>query len=439
MSVYSRLRKQFARFEAQVFSCSTELTKEDLEAWLEYDFKEASQNKVRKRSTGAGFELPAHPGPRVLLDYQQEIVQAAYELIQARDNCIIALPTGAGKTTTAVHLLFQALSEGHSRIAWLAPQRLLAEQAFAEFSHAWWSVKQLRSVNLCLTDKILASVLEEGHTVAFDTLQKWLNSSRWVFNPEIVIIDECHHIEANEFGRLVDRLQKAGAVVIGLTATPGRRMDIEGGGLRSRFGGNLIVPRLLGEEPVKTLQTRQVYSQLRHHHIKPTYSSDRELVQLKKGVVAPSLASLSPGRLDAIVNYARAKSCAKQGIIFAYSIAHCHVIAAALHRVGIGVSVIDGRSPDIVNQNRIRGFMRGDVQYLVNVRYLAVGADLPTTDLVLLSVPVGSPILFEQIVGRVCRGPLVGGSESAVIADFDDHLKRFGAPRSYARFKSDWL
>ena len=54
---------------------------------------------------------------------------------------------------------------------------------------------------------------------------------------------------------------------------------------------------------------------------------------------------------------------------------------------------------------------------LQNARLLVAGYDLPMVDSVILTVPVGSAVAFEQIVGRAARGPAVGGTARATIFD----------------------
>ncbi|WP_338018526.1 DEAD/DEAH box helicase [Halorhodospira sp. 9621] len=440
MESQTKLRRQLARFQTQVFERSKEVSAEDVETWLEDDRKEATRFGQRgHKEFGGSAEFPAHGGPRKLLEYQNEVLSVTRELIKAGESCIISLPTGAGKTTTGVHLMFEALKLGCTRLAWLAPQRLLIEQAYLEFGQAWWTVRQTTSVRVCDVEHFRPDQVDDSVAeITFDTLQKWLRVPRGTPAPELVIIDECHHIEANEFGRLVDRLRQRGAAVIGLSATPGRTFESEGGALRRRFGGNLVFPKALGEEPVEALQRRGVYSRLRYQQLEPLYSSDREIVQRRRGGISPSLAAQSAGRLDSILEYVRYDATDRKGIVFGYSIAQCHVIAAGIYKNGYSVSVVDSDKPQNVNRRRIAAFLSNETQFLVNVRYLAVGADLPSADLAILSVPIGSPIFFEQIIGRVCRGPLVGGGEESIIADFDDHIGRYGLPRGYARFKGEW-
>ena len=67
------------------------------------------------------------------------------------------------------------------------------------------------------------------------------------------------------------------------------------------------------------------------------------------------------------------------------------------------------------------------------------GIDLPALRTVALLAKVGSPILFEQIVGRVSRGPAVGGRPETCVIDPHGLFEKFGGISSYARFvATDW-
>jgi superfamily II DNA or RNA helicase len=84
-------------------------------------------------------------------------------------------------------------------------------------------------------------------------------------------------------------------------------------------------------------------------------------------------------------------------------------------------------------------FRAGQLALLFNKTLLATGYDCPTIDNVVLTVPVGSAILFEQIVGRASRGPAVGGVRQATIWQLDDNLAMHGYPATYHRYRDfDW-
>jgi DNA repair protein RadD len=87
----------------------------------------------------------------------------------------------------------------------------------------------------------------------------------------------------------------------------------------------------------------------------------------------------------------------------------------------------------------IRAFEAGALSVLINKTLLATGYDCPAISNVILTVPIRSAVLFEQMVGRASRGPRVGGNSKATVWYFEDHLKWHGEPASYQRYAlSGW-
>lgn len=88
----------------------------------------------------AGEELAPAPAPLPrepirpafpLFPHQRSVVRKTYQkLSEPRGRTVIHMPTGAGKTRTAMHLVSRALNEVEpSLIVWLANSRELLEQA----------------------------------------------------------------------------------------------------------------------------------------------------------------------------------------------------------------------------------------------------------------------------------------------------------------------
>jgi superfamily II DNA or RNA helicase len=72
------------------------------------------------------------------------------------------------------------------------------------------------------------------------------------------------------------------------------------------------------------------------------------------------------------------------------------------------------------------------------VEVLTTGFDAPKIDTLVMCRPTLSAILYEQMVGRGLRGPMMGGTETCEIVDFTDNLGMFAEPQAYGRFWQDW-
>ena len=70
----------------------------------------------------------------------------------------------------------------------------------------------------------------------------------------------------------------------------------------------------------------------------------------------------------------------------------------------------------------INDFINEDIQIICNFEILSTGFDAPKTDVVFISRPTFSIVLYAQMIGRGLRGPAIGGSESCKIIDVKDNI-----------------
>jgi DNA repair protein RadD len=346
-----------------------------------------------------------------LFDYQREVVSQLDAFYLRRDRAMVSLPTGGGKTRTALAFVLEQLARRPSlRIRWLAPSHELLEQAIAGLRQLWGSSplhSPLVVTELCANNGAPSAI-------EFGTLQLAASRlSRQCEPVDIVIIDEAHRASATTFARVVRQSAKAGAFVIGLSATPGRATAEECERLSELFEGRLVIPSVLGRNPVTALRKRGV-------------------------LVEPTVVDVSAQGNASLVSGAFVKSLDKHvvrcGIAFASSIADCYAIASALALTGRKVGVVSHRHTKELRRERLSSLSLRQLDWLVNVELLSTGVDLPMLEAVALLAPIGSPVLYEQVIGRATRGPAVGGSAQATVFDGFGHYRRHGDISSYSRF-----
>ena len=396
---------------------------------------------------GASRELPA----RVLLrqidavpelfEYQEDLATQFEAVCSASPpgNCgLLTLPTGAGKTRTAAVALLRMFTRDDARfVLWLAPTRELLEQASGTFQAMWRTYRAAADLELVRADLLRRFPKNVQRGVLFATPQMIAARLRREVTPDadIVVFDEAHHVEAPVFRRAVGQLRAMRqAAVIGLSATPGRSKEEETERLVDFFNGRLLYSKHLAPEPIAVLQRRGVLARLRFREI--------------PGSTAPSLVgvgrsmrelSLNIERFRALMELVCKLSRKARVLVFAASIDHARLLAAGLRRLGVTAEVVSSEDRDEDRSAKLRDFERGELSALLNVKLLATGYDCPAIRHVVLGTQIRSAIMFEQIVGRASRGPMVGGHARSTVWQFEDHLASHGLPQSYYRYSDfDW-
>jgi superfamily II DNA or RNA helicase len=197
-----------------------------------------------------------------LFAHQRSVVRRAYKRVGTGfGRTLIHMPTGSGKTRTAMHLVSRALNEFEPGIVvWLATSRELLEQAAETFDAAWSSLGN-RDVDLRRFWGARASApddMADGIVIAgLAKLHAWRERDGLAFlklaaRVRLVIMDEAHQAVAPTYRDVIEGLCGAGGegALLGLTATPGRSWNDIGAdeALSDFFGGSKVVLEI-GDDP----------------------------------------------------------------------------------------------------------------------------------------------------------------------------------------------
>jgi ERCC4-related helicase len=149
-------------------------------------------------------------------DYQVNLANQAI-----KENCIVVLPTGLGKTAVALHVIAEYLSKGTGGILFLAPTRVLVNQHYEFLKN-----------NLTLDDISLVT----GEDTIPKRTKLWNNSIvcatpeitrndliRGIVTPEqftLVVFDEVHRTVGDyAYSGIAERFENSPARLVGMTAT----------------------------------------------------------------------------------------------------------------------------------------------------------------------------------------------------------------------------
>ena len=356
---------------------------------------------------------------------------------------MLVLPTGAGKTKTAVYwLLKNVLSDDESRsIIWIAHRAELIQQAAEAFHELSGIVNRSDILTLrCISGlhgKPITALLRPADVSLCtiqslsrrpDIVEEYFRSNRDC----VIVIDEAHHAAAKTYREVLTVASRYKRIeFLGLTATPTRTVEAEVKRLTKLFPD-----KILYQIDQVTLIERGILAKPICETVLTNHNFDRDLTRkqlaflqqfgdLPASVLNKIGKNTSRNRL--IVNhYIEWKNEYGQTLVFATGIAHCYALAETFKKQGIRADyVASSRHDDKRRSDILQDFRNNKLDVLISVDILTEGFDLPNIQTVFLARPTGSEILMRQMVGRGMRGPKAGGSFEVYIVSFADHWERF--------------
>jgi superfamily II DNA or RNA helicase len=371
---------------------------------------------------------------------------------------ILVLPTGGGKTFTAIRFLCRrALSAGY-KVLWLAHSHHLLEQAFSSFADGvpWISEPKsnlkIRVVSGTIghypvhsikpTDDVIIGTLQtigNALSLVHPRLDAFLRSAQTRL---FVVFDEAHHSPAPSYRNLVLNLRQrfAEMYLLGLTATPTYTDESKKGWLKKVFPQGI-----LHEVTPQSLMAAGILAKPILEEPHTNYSPDFDEREYQKWLgthrdlpedVITQLALNRERNLLIAQHYVSYRDRYGKTIIFADRWYQCEQISEFLRSRRVNTGTIyshvdadpgsaEARNKRKSNENAIalQQFRDGQLDVLLNVRMLTEGTDVPDVKTVFLTRATTSQILITQMVGRALRGPKFGGTEEAYIVSFVDNWK----------------
>ena len=389
-----------------------------------------------------------------LLDYLD--ASRASGLSPADRRVVAHLPTGAGKTRVASHVVCHLLNSGsrdeRGLVVWLANAAELCEQACDELSLAWshlgrWDATVHRFWGEHEAD---LAAISGGFLVA--GLQKLWASSRESRRQliqlssiaAVVVFDEAHQAMAPTYERIVEGLQWENPPLLGLTATPGRGAQLGPEDLRlaELFRGHKVTIDPRGySNPVTYLVEGGYLASPWFRQVE--FASEDETVDLGDA------ADYGSGLLDAIGRDQRRFAAVSDLVVrelrrhnrvmvFCPSVANAVATAEDLRGRGLDTVAVTGGTDSEERSAAIRRFRSGErpAMALLNYGVFTAGFDAPVTSCVIVARPTASVVLYSQMVGRAMRGPQAGGNRNCDIwTVVDTNLPGF---RSVADAFQNW-
>jgi superfamily II DNA or RNA helicase len=383
-------------------------------------------------------DAPPPPSPGLRLRPWQREALAAYE---GRDGDFLAVATpGAGKTNFALAAVFRAL---HARRA----RRVVVVVPTQHLKNQWAQAAERFDIHLDPDWSAGYGALpSDVHGVAVTYQQVAANPSalRAMVRESLVILDEVHHAgESRAWGDAV-RVAFSPAV---------RRLCLSGTPFRSDQN---IIPfvRYQGDEAqsdydygyAQALQDRLVVRPVYFPRINgrmewtapdgQEYSATfddpltRELANQRLRTALDAEGEWLPSVLEQAHNqlmHLRARDPQAGGLVIAMDQDHARGIARILHDE-MGVSATVATSDDPTASQRIADFSAGDAPWIVAVRMVSEGVDIPRLRVGVYATNTITDLFFRQAVGRLVRWSGALDRQAAYVFIPDDfRLRKFAA------------
>jgi superfamily II DNA or RNA helicase len=395
--------------------------------------------------------LCSAPAALPLFDHQRHAarkVKAA--LAQHPHRVLLHMPTGAGKTRTAMQIIADHLRANEpALVIWLAYNEELCEQAAAEFEQTWRSLGDRavtvqrfwggHSLDLAQArDGIVVASLSKLYNAAMNNLAFIGNLAG---RCSLVVIDEAHQAIAETYQLVLNTLVTQGraAALLGLTATPGRtwnnvEADAE---LAGFFGERKVMLEIEGyDNPVSYLIDHGYLARADFRsllHASGLELSPADLRQIERELDIPSsilkrLAEDEQRNLAILVEVEKLALRHGRLLVFAASVEHARLLAAVLRARGHDAAAVTGTTPPAERARLINAYKMPSkaTKILCNYGVLTTGFDAPQTSAAVIARPTKSLVLYSQMIGRAMRGQRVGGNATAeIVTVVDSNLPGF--------------
>ena len=321
-----------------------------------------------------------------LRDYQAADLVDLYAAWETHRRVLYCLPTGAGKTVVATHVIDDAVQSGE-RVLVLTHRRELIDQMVARLAAA-----DLDDVGVIRAsdDRYRAEACVQVASV--QTLAARPDERP---HADLVVVDEAHHATADTWLRILECYPTAR--VLGLTATPfrasGKGLDdcfdvlVQGKAMSALIAERyLVAPRSYTVPEDLLPELSGVRSIGGDYH-----QGELSEAVCKRSIVGGMVAErqrLAPGRST---------------VVYAVDRRHAKIIVEQFSSAEVPTGYLDGNTPDAERQDLLYRLRIGKIEVLVNVGVLTEGWDFPDLECVILGRPTKSLGLYMQMIGRLLR------------------------------------
>lgn len=403
---------------------------------------EESANVWSSTSATGTYTLFAHQ--------RRASLQVREKLNQDRARVLLHMPTGAGKTRTALTTICDLLRgwDDGQVVIWLAHSEELCDQAAEEAAKAW---SKLGSRELTVyrhyglhripdLSQVRDGIIIAGLSLLYsDSLRNQGAVLKLATRTRLVVMDEAHQATAPTYSHLIDLLQRGRATgVLGLSATPGRSLKDVGADLKLAefFNRQKVTLQVEGyANPIDYLVAEGYLARMEFVNLpygaNDIEFSEDELRRVRDGFDLPlrvldHLAADDARNLLIVDTVANEVLAGGSVILFAVSVDHAKLLSSVLRLRGVNAAAVTSDTPTERRRQAIQKYRdRDGIDVLCNYGVLTTGFDAPRTNVAFVARPTTSVVLYSQMIGRAARGTNAGGNESCRILTVVDRVPGF--------------
>ena len=353
-------------------------------------------------------------------------------------HSIIQEATGMGKTEIAIEIIKKQIEKG-GKCLFLTHTKELRDQSFNRITKAgidcgliasekdYTAGKPCYVVMLPTLSARYKGIEEEKITPEFR--ENYFTIKDWnVDEFNLVIFDECHHIDSGQWSYVYSILQAhlSSARFLGLSATP---IGSNGKGLGKYFDKmhcglqvyEAIEKGYLCDFEYYSSQTILDYKamgiDLSHNEKKDLSSKELRGVEMEFDRM---------NLYGNVIKEWEEKAKNKKTLIYCVTISHANKVRDAFKKAGYNFAVVHSELPKHERESIIKGYISGAITGLINVKIFVEGNDVPDIECIMLLSATRSLRLFKQEIGRGLR-PKPNGEKLKII-DFGRNWEIHGLP-----------
>ena len=316
-----------------------------------------------------------------LYPYQERVIAETGEAFRSVRSVLLQLPTGAGKTHVASHLLAGAVRRGRRCVFAAHLDALIGD-----------TVSRLRAAGIH-TGRVQAGELADP-TAPVQVCSLQTIHARGEAPPgEFLILDEAHRAAAPTVRGVLERYPSA--KLLGLTATPERG---DGAPLGDVFQAMVCGP------------------------------TTRELQEL--GLLVPCDVVRPPKALDGLamepLDALREYGAGRPTVVFCKTVQAARDLACQADRAGFHAACVDGDMEADERRRILAAFSSGELDVITNCMVLTEGWNAPRAEVCILARGCSHDGTYLQMVGRVLRAH--PGKSRALLVDLPGVVHRHGLP-----------